>query len=208
MISKEQNRIDMAFDRNQKANIMTHLINLNKSAETASIAYEIAKKHGEISPELTYATAILMNLGETHDEIKHIYDPFYRWPKEGMDRPDHPINLNKRHGEFSVKMAESFGINLTEEQKQAIEGHSKGEYSTALGQIIKIAEVCRATEDKRIYNGEDKNAATSWEEIEKILLKDTGLSHGIIEVAKEAYVSTRFKNIKPSHDTDDGEISE
>lgn len=185
----------------QKDYIMKHLRRPENDADIAKIAYEIAQKHGKISPDMAFVTATLMNLGETDPRIAYIYDKDYNWK-------EHPeaIGLNKMHGEYSVEMAESIGISLTDEQKQVISGHSKGEYTSELGQIIKIAEVCRATEQPRWFRGEKKEAAKAWDEVESVLKEDKDLLPEMIEMAKKSYGKNRFK--ENSHNMNEGEISE
>lgn len=182
----------------QKDYIMKHLRRPENDADIAKIAYEIAQKHGKVSPEMAFVTATLMNLGETDPRIAGIYS-VKGWSPE-------QIELNKKHGEYSVEMAESIGVPLTDEQRQVISGHSRGEYVSELGQIIKIAEVCRATEQPRWYNGVQKPAAKSWEEVESVLKEDKKLLPQMIEVAKKSYGKNRFKEV--AYNTDVGEISE
>ena len=183
----------------QKDYIMKHLRRPENDADIAKIAYEIAQKHGKVSPDMAFVTATLMNLGETDPRIAGIYS-VKGWSPE-------QIELNKKHGEYSVEMAESIGISLTDEQKQVISGHCRGEYVSELGQIIKIAEVCRATEQpRRWHNGVQKSVAKSWDEVESVLKEDEDLLPEMIEVAKKSYGKTRFKEL--ARDVEDGEISE
>ena len=190
------------FSNEQREYILKHLRRPDNDLEIAKIAQTLAKKYGKISDELVLDTASIMNLGETDSRIAHIYEVSCNWK-------EHPeaIDLNKLHGEYSVEMAESIGITLSEEQKQVISGHSRNEYSTVLGQIIKIAEICRATEQPRWYRGEKKDAAKSWDEVESVLLEDKGLSNDMIAIAKKSYGKQRFKDIDKSNHDDVGEIS-
>lgn len=143
----------MELSKEQINYIESHLRRPENEKGIAKIAEIIAKEFqkvgGDIDPKIASLTAYIMNLGETDDRISYIYASDYNWK-------EHPeaIELNKKHGEYSVEMAEKIGIELTEEQKEVIEGHSKQEYKTALAQIIKVAEVCKATESPRWYRGE------------------------------------------------------
>lgn len=157
-----------------------------------SIAKEFQKVGGDIDHKIVRLTAYIMNLGETDERIAYIYDPSWNWK-------EHPeaIELNKQHGKYSVEMAEKIGIDLTEEQKEVIEGHSKQEYKTALAQIIKVAEICKATESPiRWYRGEKKEAAKSWNEVYEVLKEDKAINPAIIVIAANSYGKTRFKKIK------------
>lgn len=181
------------FNKEQKQFINEHLRRPENDIAIAKIAYqmvsEFEKVGGTISPELAQQTAILMNLGETDSRIAYIYDSSYNWK-------EHPeaIELNKLHGQYSVEMAESIGINLTEEQKSTITGHSKGEYSSALGQIIKIAEICKATESPRWYRGEKKEPAQTWGEVIDVLKEDPNLLPQMIRLAEVSYGKSHFKS--------------
>ena len=117
-----------------------------------------------------------------------------RWYDESYSWKEHPEakESNKLHGQYSVEMAERAGIELTEEQKAVIEGHSKGEYPSKLGQIIKIAEVCRATEMPRWYRGEKKEPAKSWEEVYSVLREDKLLDPTMIALAGNSYGVKHF----------------
>lgn len=152
------------------------------------ISTEFQKVGGTLPSELVYQTALLMNMGETDSRIAHIYESSYNWK-------EHPeaIELNKLHGKYSVEMAEKMGISLSDEQKDVIEGHSKGEYDSALAQIIKISEVCKATESPRWYRGEKKEPAKSWEEVYEVLKEDKALNPAIIALAANSYGKEHFK---------------
>lgn len=179
------------FTPEQEKYIFEHLRrpeNDKAISEIASlIATEFQKAGGNVSPELAVKTALLMNLGETDSRISHIYESTCNWR-------EHPeaIDLNKLHGRYSVEMAESIGIDLSEEQKSVIEGHSKEEYYSALGQIIKIAEVCRATESPRWYRGEKKDPAKSWDEVYSVLKEDQALEPIMITLAGNSYGKEHF----------------
>lgn len=180
------------FTDEQKQFIQTHLRRPENDKDISKIAYlistEFQKVDGEIQPEIAMQTALLMNLGETDSKISYIYDSSFNWK-------EHPeaINLNKMHGQYSVEMAEKIGIMLSDEQKSVIAGHSRNEYSSALGQIIKIAEICKATESQRWYRGEKKEPATSWEEVYSVLKEDSNLLPQMIKLAELSYGKERFK---------------
>lgn len=180
MISQEQEKI-----------IVEHLRRPENDKAIAQIAALIAKEFektgGSAPADMVEQTALLMNMGETDERISHIYEPSYNWK-------EHPeaIELNKLHGEYSIEMAEKLGIELSEEQKAVIAGHSKGNYSSMVAQIIKAAEVCRATETPRWYRGEKKEAAKSWEEVYSVLREDKELSLGIIALTGNSYGRGKF----------------
>lgn len=182
------------FTSLQKQFILEHLRRPENDKAISQIASLIAGEYqkvgGTIPSELVIQTALLMNLGETDSRIAHIYDSTYSWK-------DHPeaISLNKLHGSYSVEMAENIGINLSEEQKAVIEGHSKGDYSSALGQIIKIAEICKATESPRWYRGERKEPAKSWDEVYTVLKEDSDLNPAMIALTGNSYGKEHF-NLK------------
>ena len=179
------------FNEIQMKEIRNHLRRSENEEAIANIAGIIAKEYGKvggnISEEEAKRIAMIMNLGETDERIAHIYDKSCNWK-------EHPeaIELNKLHGKYSVEMASKMGIELTEEQKNVISGHSRGDYSSTLGQIIKIAEVCRATESSRWYRGEKKEAAQSWEEVASVLREDRSLEPGLIALAGNSYGREKF----------------
>ena len=179
------------YTEEQEKFIEEHLRRPDNDRMIAEIAFQIAEEFGKvggkISPALARDTAMLMNLGETDPRIAEIYDESYSWK-------EHPEakGSNKLHGQYSVEMAEKTGIELTEEQKAVIEGHSKGEYHSTLGQIIKIAEVCRATEMPRWYRGEKKEPAKSWEEVYSVLREDKSLNPTMIALAGNSYGVKHF----------------
>lgn len=175
----------------QKKMILNHLRRPENDLTISEIAGQIAQEFNKVGGNVNLSgveqTAILMNIGETDERIAYIYAEGYSWK-------EHPkaIDSNKLHGEYSVEMAEKFGIELSDEQKQVIAGHSKGMYETPMAQIIKIAEVCRATEFPRWYRGEKKEPATNWKEVSDVLKEDPNISVGMIEHAKNSY-GRRFK---------------
>lgn len=179
------------FTQEQEKYIFEHLRRPENDKAISQIASLIAKEFqkagGNVSPELAIRVSLLMNLGETDSRIAHIYESTYNWK-------EHPeaINLNKLHGAYSVEMAESIGITLSEEEKAVIEGHSKGEYSSALGQIIEIAEVCKATESPRWYRGEKKEPSKSWDEVFSVLKEDSSLDPIFITLAGNSYGKEHF----------------
>ncbi len=184
MISQEQEKL-----------ILEHSRRPENDKAIAQIAVQIAKefeKTGGSAPEnIVEQTALIMNIGETDERIAYIYDAACNWK-------EHPeaIELNKLHGEYSVEMAEKLGIELTEEQKAVISGHSKGEYPSTLAQIIKIAEICRATESPRWYRGEKKEAAKSWEEVNRVLREDKDIPLGLIALTANSYGKGKFDKAK------------
>ena len=101
-----------------------------------------------------------------------------------------------------LKWQKTFGILLSEDQKAVISGHSKGEYHSSLGQIIKIAEVCKATENPRWYRGEQKPAAQSWEDVRSILKEDTSLPPQMIALAERSYGKQHFHSNDIQKDKD------
>ena len=185
------------FNKEQEEFIFKHLRRPENDKGIAEISAEIAKELEKVggapgvTPDIAKQTAILMNLGETDERIAYIYDSSCNWK-------EHPeaIQLNKLHGEYSVEMAEKIGIDLTEEQKNVISGHSKGEYNSALGQIIKISEICKATESPRWYRGEKKEPAKSWKEVYDVLKEDENLLPQMISLAEIAYGRTKFPQNK------------
>ena len=118
----------------QKKMILNHLRRPENDLAISEIAGQIAQKFnkagGNVDISEVEQTAILMNIGETDERIAYIYAEGYNWK-------EHPkaIDSNKLHGEYSVEMAEKFGIKLSDEQKQVIAGHSKGMYETPMAQI-------------------------------------------------------------------------
>lgn len=208
------------FSTEQREYIIRHLRRPDNDLKIAEIAKSIAKTHKEYPSELVLDTAFIMNLGETHPDISFIYEPTRSFRdvlkyenekteiQESLERIRNRLqkaeeltgwDLNNLHGEFSVQMAKSIGINLTEEQEQVISGHSKGEYTSPLGQIIKIAEVCRATEQPRKFDGKEMPPASSWSEVENMLQKTKGLSPDMISIARESYGKQRFKELNKHH---------
>ncbi len=185
------------FDKEQEEFIFNHLRRPENDKGIAKIAAEMAQEIDKVggapgvTPAIAMKTAILMNLGETDERIAYIYDASCNWK-------EHPeaIQLNKLHGEYSVEMAEKIGIELTEDQKNVISGHSKGEYNSALGQIIKISEICKATESPRWYRGEKKEPAKSWDEVYNVLKEDENLLPQMIRLAEISYGKNRFKQDK------------
>ena len=135
------------------------------------------RKEDQIDPEKIYNMARVMNVGETHEEIAWIYDRSCNWR-------EHPeaIELNKRHGECSVKILEELGVGLTSKEKEEIAGVAKGIYPSLRAQILKAGEVYVATQRKRVYRGERKDESTE-EEMEEIL-KENGIFMPIINVLK------------------------
>lgn len=179
------------IDEDLKKKIRDHLRrpeNDEGIAEIAkSMATEFQKRGGEVTPEVAEKTAYIMNIGETDERISYIYESDYKW----NEHPD-AIELNKLHGEYSVKMAEKMGIPLTDEQKETIEGHSRGEYNSNLAYIMKVAEMIKATESERWYRGEKKQAAKSWEEVLSVLREDKNIPPRIIEMARISYGEKHF----------------
>lgn len=180
------------FTEEQKEYIVCNLRRPENEIRISQIAFDIAeelRKTGvDIESELVKQTAMLMNLGETDPRISYIYDSEYNWK-------EHPeaIKLNKLHGKYSVEMAENNNIKLSEEQKRVIAGHSKGDYTTLLGEVIKIAEICRATESTRWYRGEKKAPANSWKEVQEILSEDELIKPQLIAIAENSYGRKQFK---------------
>lgn len=169
--------------KEDKTIVISSLINPKKELKVAQIAVAIAReaqKNGfDISCDLAFDSAILMNLGQ--GPISYIYAKGYSWDKHPEAR-----DLNSKHGEMSVKIAEEFGIELTPMQKEAIIMHCKKEYSNALCQILKIAETYEAVQHKRLFDNKIKKPARSWEEIENILREDKTISQEMIEISKKA----------------------
>ena len=155
----QRREIDNRFETSKRENEQ-------KCAEFARkfvIAYNLhLGKAEQIDPENVYNMAKVMNVWETDEEIAWIYDKSCNWR-------EHPeaIELNKRHGEFSVKILESLGVELTADEKNEIIGVSKGEYSTLRAEILKAAEVYVATQRRRMYRGEMKDKSTE-EEMKEI----------------------------------------
>lgn len=188
------------FTAEQLEYIKTHLRDTNKELAIVQIAKDICiefrkpENENENPPTLEdiVKTAILMNLGETHPTIAPIYDTSRCWG-------DEEISLNKLHGEYSVQMAKSNGINLTPEQEAVIIGHSKGIYPSTLGQIIKAAEVCKATKSERWYEGKKKPPAKDFSEVEA-LLKENGIDTSIISAVRDSYGKQQFVSQQENDD--------
>lgn len=184
----------MNLTQEQLNYVQEHLRRPENEIGIAQISEMIAKEYqkvgGDIIPQEAKLTAYIMNLGETDDRISYIYSSDHNWK-------EHPeaIELNKQHGKYSVEMAENIGIQLTAEQQEVIEGHSKQEYKTPLAQIIKVAEVCKATESPRWYRGEKKEAAKSWEEVSDVLKEDKSINPAIIALAGNSYGISKFEKV-------------
>ena len=182
----------MKLINEQKAFVLNHLRRPENDLEISNIVKKIiseANKSGlNIDSDYAQQTALLMNIGETHPDISYIYANDFSWK-------DHPEarQLNARHGEYSVKMALDAGIPLTEEQIQIISGHSQNKYPNQLALIIKLAEVCRATESPRWSRGAKKDAAKSWREVSSIL-KEENISPELIAIVANSYGKIRFHN--------------
>lgn len=172
--------------KEQTQSIINHLRSPENELRISEIAKTIAVECNNagysISPEKIQETALLMNIGETDERISYIYNPSYNWK-------EHPeaVELNKLHGQYSVEMADSLGITLSDEQRSAIISHSEGKYSSTIAQIIKIAEICSATEKPRYYRGEKKQPAENWPDVSAILEKEGVLDPAIIALAGNSY---------------------
>ncbi len=149
------------------------LRDVKKEIEIAELAKNVASEYNQnlteedrMNPNAVFDLAMVMNIGETAEDISWIYDKTCNWR-------EHPeaIKLNEQHGEYSVKMLEQMGINLTAEEKKEISGHSKKEFPTLRSKIIKGAEVCVACNRKRMYRGEEKEES-SYDELKGILLEE------------------------------------
>ena len=171
------------MNKKDRAIVASFLIDSEKGLRTAQIAMAIAikaKNSGyKISCELAYDTALIMNMGQL--PISYIYEKDFDWSKHPEAR-----NLNRKHGEESVKIAEQLGIELSSEQIDAIVAHCKGECPNLLCEIITIAETCEAVTHTRVYNNRFKKPAKDWAEIEAILRENKSLSYEMISIAKEA----------------------
>lgn len=180
----------MTLNAMQRNFVFSHLRRPENDLAISNIVKQVtleANKSGfNINPEYAEQTALLMNLGETHPDISYIYDPDFSW-KEHPEAKD----LNSKHGEYSIKMAQEEGIELTPEQMEIISGHSQNKYPNVLALIIKSAEICRATEFSRWSRGEKKGPATSFSEVASIL-KEEGISPQIINVVSNSYGKNRF----------------
>lgn len=152
------------------------------------IAEEFNKSGSTLDLNVVAETVLIMNLGECDPRISEIYEEGYSWK-------EHPeaIDLNKLHGQYSVEIAKSIGVYMTDEQENVITEHSKStEYTSELAKLIKISEVCVATENERFYRGEKKLAATSWNEV-KVLLEEHGFSEEDVSLTEKSYSKERFK---------------
>lgn len=162
--------------------ILNSLLKPEKEIRIAKIAKSIAEELNNsgfsIPIDIVYDTALIMNLGQK--QISYIYKKNYDWDKHPKAK-----ELNKKHGEFSVKKAEALGIELTNLQKEVIEKHSKGDYPYMLGLILKTAEICESALKKRKYNNQFQKPAKTWEEVEKILKEDPKISPRIFPYAKK-----------------------
>ena len=192
----------MKLTDEQKKFVLNHLRRPENDLAISNIVEQIvseANKSGlNIDSDYAQSTALLMNIGETHPYISHIYASNYSWK-------DHPEakQLNAQHGEYSVQMALDKGISLTEEQKQIISGHSQNKYPNNLALIIKSAEICRATESPRWSRGTRKDAAKSWGEVSSILAEE-GISPQLIQLVANSYGKLRFnKDIEVAQDSDE-----
>lgn len=180
----------------QQIMIQKHLRQPEKEQRIADIVRQIVqedqKAGGNLDPNEAATLAFVMNIGEMHPSIGHIYS---------LNWKEHPeaITLNREHGALSVEMLREWKVALTTKQEQIIRGHSKGEYPNRLAQIIKVAEICSATEQERFFRGEKKSAAKSWEEVANFL-KEEGIETGLIALVGNSYAEERFSQEKMSKD--------
>ena len=158
------------------------LRDVNKEIEIAELAKNVASEYNKnlteedrMDPNAVFDLAMVMNIGEAAEDISWIYERTCNWR-------EHPeaIKLNEQHGEYSVKMLEQMGINLTEEEKKEISGHSKKVFPTLKSKIIKASEVCVACNRKRMYRGEKKEEST-FDEL-KGILQEEGIPVPVISV--------------------------
>ena len=71
--------------------------------------------------------------------------------------------------------------------------------------IIKISEICKATESPRWYRGEKKEPAKSWDEVYEILKEDESLLPQMVRLAEISYGKDRFPKDKEMEETDRAE---
>lgn len=139
----------------------------------------------QIDPEKIYNMARVMNVGETHEEIAWIY-------KENWSENPKAGEVNKSHGEYSVKILEELGVELTDKEKADIEGVAKGIYPSLRAQILKAGEVYVAIQRNRMYRGERKGKSTAKEARE--ILEENGISIPVINIL--------FRVIQPENNLD------
>ncbi|MDO4282147.1 MAG: hypothetical protein Q4D02_00790 [Clostridia bacterium] len=178
----------MDLNLEQEVYLKTHLRDLKKIERIVEVAIKFTELFNQqfgknISKNTIKLAAYVMEIGQSHPNISYIYEENYNW-KEHKDA----ISLNETFGEYSVQMAESQGIFLTDEIKEAIIAIPKRKYPNNIALILKTASVYAAMEHERIYRGEKKVAAKSFLEIEEAL-RNNGITEEMIDLAKKFYTS-------------------
>lgn len=159
----------MNLTQEQQNYVVQHLRDSEKTYSVCAIAKMIAKNNNDIgiSPEETELAALIMNIGETSEEMSPNGVSIYS--REYGPWDDKAKELNANRGQISVGMAEEQGIELSQNVKDAIISTSKGGSLNKLAITLKLAQTMEAIKHTRWSRGQEKQPAKNIEEVTQIL---------------------------------------
>lgn len=215
----------MNLNREQKEFIESKQLDPEKNLQVANTVEAICDKIGEQKLGFTsddiQRICLISNIGQMHPNMYvngiNIYSREY-----GSWKEDNGIasNLNSNRGNYSIQMAEEQGIELSDEEKETIEGTSRGRASNLMSSMVKIAQTYIAVQRERLANGEQKGPAKDFNEIAGYLREtideiseqfemDPQLVEDVIKATGEVYRETKNNDKNNKTDQNDpGDLSD
>ncbi len=162
-----------------------------------TIAQDVEQKYDlEFNPKEAEQIFLISNIGQMHPDMT--VDGASIYSKDYGPWDDRAKQLNSNRGNYSIQMAEEQGIELTQSEKETIEGTTRGKASNLMGVVIKSAQTFIAVQSPRYNYGQKKEAAKNFNEIQEYLKEtfdeiskqvdiDDKIIEAIIQSAKGIY---------------------
>ena len=209
----------MNLTKEQQDFVMSKQLDPEKNLQVANTVGAICEKIGEQKLGFTsddiQRICLISNIGQMHPDMYvngvNIYSREY-----GSWKEDNGIagKLNSNRGNYSIQMAEEQGIELSDEEKETIEGTSRGRASNLMSSMVKIAQTYIAVQRERWANGVEKGPAKDFSEISGYLREtideiseqfemDPQLVEDVIRASGEVYRKTHQQEKVDHGDIDD-----